>query len=75
VVRSEWTKLRSVRSNWVLLAAAALLTVGLAAAFGYGYGQQVRGGEVQPSTAEAVSAAFLGLACSPCSSGCSASRG
>lgn len=61
VVRSEWTKLRSVRSTWILLAAAALLTVGLAAAFGHGYGQQIRSGEVQPSTAEAVSAAFLGL--------------
>lgn len=61
VVRSEWTKLRSVRSTWIVLAAAALLTVGLAAAFGYGYGQQIRSGEVQPSTAEAVSAAFLGL--------------
>jgi ABC-2 type transport system permease protein len=61
VVRSEWTKLRSVRSTWIMLAAAALLTVGLAAAFGYGYGQQIRSGEVQPSTAEAVSAAFLGL--------------
>jgi ABC-type transport system involved in multi-copper enzyme maturation permease subunit len=61
VVRSEWTKLRSLRSTWILLAAAALLTVGLAAAFGYGYGQQINSGEVQPSTAEAVSAAFLGL--------------
>jgi len=61
VVRSEWTKLRSVRSTWVMLAAAALLTVGLAAAFGYGYGQQIHSGEVHPSTAEAASAAFLGL--------------
>ena len=61
VVRSEWTKLRSVRSTWIVLATAALLTVGLAAAFGYGYGQQVNSGEVQPSTAEAASAAFLGL--------------
>src|SRR5262249_41306861 len=61
VVRSEWTKLRSMRSTWVMLAAAALLTVGLAAAFGYGYGQQIHSGEVHPSTAEAASAAFLGL--------------
>jgi ABC-2 type transport system permease protein len=61
VVRSEWTKLRSLRSTWIILAAAALLTVGLAAAFGYGYGQQIHSGEVQPSTAEAASAAFLGL--------------
>jgi ABC-type transport system involved in multi-copper enzyme maturation permease subunit len=61
VVRSEWTKLRSVRSTWILLAAAALLTVGLAAAFGYGYGQQIRSAAVQPSAAEAAKAAFLGL--------------
>lgn len=61
VVRSEWTKLRSLRSTWIMLAAAALVTVDLAAAFGYGYSQQVHSGEVQPSTAEAVSAAFLGL--------------
>src|SRR5262245_61323857 len=61
VVRSEWTKLRSVRSTWIVLAAAALLTVGLAAAFGYGYGQQIHSGAVQPSTAEAAKAAFLGL--------------
>jgi ABC-2 type transport system permease protein len=61
VVRSEWTKLRSLRSTWIVLAAAALLTVGLAAAFGYGYGGQIRSGELEPSTAEAVSAAFLGL--------------
>jgi ABC-2 type transport system permease protein len=61
VVRSEWTKLRSLRSTWIVLAAAALLTVGLAAAFGYGYGQRIRSGELAASTAEATSAAFLGL--------------
>lgn len=61
VVRSEWTKLRSLRSTWIIFGAAALLTVGLAAAFGHGYGGRIGNGEVTPSTAEAASAAFLGL--------------
>jgi ABC-2 type transport system permease protein len=30
VLRSEWTKLRSVRSTWWLLAATVILTVGVA---------------------------------------------
>ncbi len=34
VVRSEWTKLRTLRSTWVTLAIAAALSVGIAAAIG-----------------------------------------
>ena len=61
VVRSEWTKLRSLRSTWITLAPAALLTVGLSAAFGYGYHGAIQAGEVQPTTAEGLDVAFLGL--------------
>jgi ABC-2 type transport system permease protein len=61
VIRSEWTKLRTLRSTWITLGAAALLTVGLSAAFGYGYHGAIQAGEVQPSTAEGLDAAFLGL--------------
>ncbi|AGZ44320.1 ABC transporter permease subunit [Actinoplanes friuliensis] len=61
VVRSEWTKVRSIRSTWIMLAVAALLTLGLAAAFGYGYGQQVRTGELAGTPAAAVSTTFIGL--------------
>jgi ABC-2 type transport system permease protein len=61
VVRSEWTKLRSLRSTWITLGAGALLTVGLSAAFGYGYHGAIQAGEVQPTTAEGVGAAFLAL--------------
>jgi ABC-type transport system involved in multi-copper enzyme maturation permease subunit len=34
VLRSEWTKLTSVRSTWIILGLVALVTVGLAAAIG-----------------------------------------
>jgi ABC-2 type transport system permease protein len=61
VIRSEWTKLRSLRSTWITLGAGALLTVGLSAAFGYGYNGAIQAGEVQPTTAEGLDAAFLGL--------------
>ena len=61
VVRSEFTKMRSLRSTWIVLAAAVLLTIGLAAAFGYSYGQRVRAGEVAGTPADAVDATFLGL--------------
>lgn len=61
VVRSEWTKLRTLRSTWITLAAAALLTVGLSAAFGYGYNGAIQAGEVQPTTAEGLEVAFLAL--------------
>jgi ABC-2 type transport system permease protein len=30
VLRSEWTKLRSVRSTWWLLSASVILTIGVA---------------------------------------------
>jgi ABC-2 type transport system permease protein len=61
VIRSEWTKLRTLRSTWITLGAAALLTVGLSAAFGHGYQGAIEAGEVQPTTAEGLDVAFLGL--------------
>jgi ABC-2 type transport system permease protein len=61
VIRSEWTKLRSLRSTWITLGAAALLTVGLSGAFGYGYNGAIEAGEVQPTTAEGLEVAFLAL--------------
>jgi ABC-2 type transport system permease protein len=61
VIRSEWTKLRTLRSTWITLGAAAVLTVGLSAAFGYGYNGAIEAGEVQPTTAEGVDVAFLAL--------------
>jgi ABC-2 type transport system permease protein len=61
VLRSEWTKLRTLRSTWITLGAAALLTVGLSAAFGYGYNGAIQAGEVQPTTAEGLDVAFLAL--------------
>jgi ABC-2 type transport system permease protein len=61
VIRSEWTKLRTLRSTWITLGAAALLTVGLSGAFGYGYNGAIQAGEVQPTTAEGLDVAFLAL--------------
>jgi ABC-2 type transport system permease protein len=61
VVRSEWTKLSTLRSTWITLGAAALLTVGLSGAFGYGYNGAIQAGEVQPTTAEGLVVAFLAL--------------
>jgi ABC-type transport system involved in multi-copper enzyme maturation permease subunit len=61
VVRSEWTKLRSLRSTWIVLGGTMILTVGLAAAFGHGYGLQVRQAEVDPSPGKAIDVAFIGL--------------
>jgi ABC-2 type transport system permease protein len=58
VVRSEWTKLRSLRSTWITLGSIAVLTIGLAGAFGYGYGLEIDNGEVTPSAAEAIEVAF-----------------
>lgn len=57
VVRSEWTKLRSLRSTWIVLGAAALLTVGLAGVIGW-----VVSREPEPPTVDnAVGGAFLGV--------------
>jgi ABC-2 type transport system permease protein len=61
VIRSEWTKLRTLRSTWITLGAAALVTVGLSGAFGYGYNGAIQAGEVQPTTAEGLDVAFLAL--------------
>jgi ABC-2 type transport system permease protein len=61
VIRSEWTKVRSLRSSWIVLGVAAVLTVGLAGAFGYVFGQRVRAGEIAATPAGAVDATFLGL--------------
>jgi ABC-2 type transport system permease protein len=61
VIRSEYTKLRTLRSTWITLGAGALLTVGLSGAFGYGYNGEIQAGQVQPTTAEGLEVAFLGL--------------
>jgi hypothetical protein len=57
VVRSEWTKLRSLRSSWIVLGGAALLTVGFAGVIGW-----VASREPEPPTVDtAVGGAFLGV--------------
>ncbi|MEO3922878.1 ABC transporter permease subunit [Micromonosporaceae bacterium B7E4] len=59
VVRSEWTKLRSLRSTWLTLGTVLLLAVGLAGVIGYGVRRSVQSGEPAPSVADAVAVAFL----------------
>jgi ABC-type transport system involved in multi-copper enzyme maturation permease subunit len=59
VVRSEWTKLVSLRSTWVTLGAVAVLTVGLSGAIGYGISDAIAGGDPAPTVADAVGATFL----------------
>jgi ABC-2 type transport system permease protein len=61
VVRSEWTKLRSLRSVWVTLAGTVVVALGLAVVFGWAYGNLIDDGEVEPSASEAISIAFLGM--------------
>jgi ABC-2 type transport system permease protein len=61
VVRSEWTKLRSLRSTWLLLGLTPVLTVVLAGAFGYGYGRQIRQGQATAGVGEAIDVTFVGL--------------
>lgn len=57
VVRSELTKLLSLRSTWATLAAVAVLSVGLAGAIGYAVSRS----EPPASVADAVGTAFLPL--------------
>jgi ABC-2 type transport system permease protein len=61
VVRSEWTKIRSLRSTWITLGLATIVTVALAGAFGHGFAQQARAGEIAATPAAAVDTAFIGL--------------
>ena len=61
VVRSEWTKLRSLRSTWIILGVTAALTVAFAAAFGHGYGGQIHRGEVTADPGKAIDVTFIGL--------------
>jgi ABC-type transport system involved in multi-copper enzyme maturation permease subunit len=61
VARSEWTKLRSLRSTWIILGCTAILTVAFSAAFGHGYGGQIRSDEVTPSLDKAIDVTFIGL--------------
>jgi hypothetical protein len=53
VMRSEWTKIRSVRATWITLGATALLTVVLSGAIGYGVGNPF------PTLSPGASAAVL----------------
>ncbi|MEH1123627.1 ABC transporter permease subunit [Micromonospora sp. CPCC 206061] len=57
VLRSEWTKLISLRSTWATLGAVAALAVGLAGAIGYGVSRS----DPPANVGEAVGAAFLPL--------------
>jgi ABC-2 type transport system permease protein len=61
VVHAEWTKLRALRSTWIVLAVTALFVVGLAAAVGWGVHRDVGKGGTPPTSAEAVGAALLGI--------------
>jgi hypothetical protein len=61
VVRAEWTRLWTLRSTWITFGVAAVLTIGLGAAFGHAHHRQIQGGEVLPGAPGAVGAAFLGV--------------
>jgi len=58
VLRSEWTKLISIRSTWIVLAVVALVTVGLAGAIGWS-GRTAAGSHVSVATVSAH--AFQGV--------------
>jgi ABC-2 type transport system permease protein len=61
VVRSEWTKLRSLRSAWITLTATAVVSIGLATVFGWVYNNLIDDGEIEPSVTEAIDMAFLAM--------------
>lgn len=57
VIRAEWTKLRALRSTWIVLGATALLVAGLGGLVGW---VQHRAA-TPPTRAEAVGGALLGV--------------
>ena len=61
VVHAEWTKLRGLRSTWIVLAATAVIVLGLAAAAAFAQHRHVAQGGRPPTTAEAVGGALLGI--------------
>jgi len=61
VCRSEWTKITSLRSSWIVLATVSVLAIGFSAAIGRGMHQAVLAGDPPPTAAQAVSAAFVPL--------------
>jgi ABC-2 type transport system permease protein len=61
VVRAEWTKLRALRSTWIVLTGTAALVVGLAGATGWAQHRAIRTGGRPPTTAGAVGGALLGI--------------
>jgi ABC-2 type transport system permease protein len=61
VIHAEWTKLRALRSTWIVLTGTALLIVGLAAVAGWTQHRDISKGAAPPTTAEAVGAALLGI--------------
>lgn len=58
VVRSEWTKLRALRSTWIMLGGVTVLVVALAGVVGW---TAAREHEAAPTVAEAVGRAFFGI--------------
>jgi hypothetical protein len=61
VVHAEWTKLRALRSTWIVLAATAVVVVGLAGAAAFAQHRQITHGGPPPTTAESVGGALLGI--------------
>jgi ABC-2 type transport system permease protein len=59
---SEWTKLRSVRSTWIVAGLAIVLSIGFAAAFALAMGLTFDSwGEVEQATFDPVSSGLAGL--------------
>lgn len=62
VVRSEWTKLRSVRSTWITLAVIVVVSVGIGALIGFGVGSHFHRAEgVERFSFDPVATGFGGL--------------
>jgi hypothetical protein len=61
VVHAEWTKLRALRSTWIVLGTTVMLVVGLAAATGWSQHRDIVAHGTSLSTADAAGGAFLGI--------------